>query len=184
MTIDEAMVAEDRRHFLPESVREYASEDRPLPIGSGATNSQPSTVRSMLELLDAQVGDRVLDVGSGSGWTTAILSRLVGVHGSVIGLELEPTLVAWSRENLGLRGNVRIEQAYEGVLGWPESAPYDRILVSAMADELPQELVDQLADGGVLVAPIDSVMTTVRRAGSQIRTAEHGRYRFVPLRRK
>lgn len=180
--IEQAMVAEDRRGFLPESVRHLADRDEPLPIGAGGTNSQPTTVRNMLELLEAAPGHRVLDVGSGSGWTTAILSRIVGAEGYVVGVELEPELVARSRRNLGERTNAHIEQAQHSVLGSPSGAPYDRILVSAMADELPMQLVEQLAEDGLMVVPVADVMMVVRRARGELRTTTHGLYRFVPLR--
>lgn len=179
-----AIRATDRRTFLPRDVRPYADEDRPLPIGHRATNSQPSTVAAMLRLLDARPGHRVLDVGAGSAWTTAILRRLVGDSGSVIGVELEPALVRQGLANLTDAGitDCPIEQAMPDVFGWPEGAPYDRILVSAMADRLPAELVDQLAEGGVLVIPVDGWMLRVRRTADGIETDRHGRYRFVPLR--
>ncbi|WP_199849434.1 protein-L-isoaspartate O-methyltransferase [Blastococcus sp. Marseille-P5729] len=183
MTVREAMGLEDRRGFLPPEYQAHAAEDRPLPIGSGGTNSQPTTVLRMLELLDVHPGHRVLDIGSGSGWTTAVLSRLVGESGTVIGVELEPALVSMGRENLGIRANARIEEAHDGVFGWPQAAPYDRILVSAMAEELPADLIDQLADGGLVVVPIDGVMTLVRKDRGGVTTSEHGLYRFVPLRR-
>lgn len=178
-----AMAAEPRRSFLPHDLGDAADQDAPLPIGAGGTNSQPSTVRAMLELLDVRVGQRVLDVGSGSGWTTAIISRLVGPEGMVIGVELEAELVRFGRENLGRRANASIEQAPADVLGWPAGQPYDRILVSAMAEAVPTELVAQLTDDGRMVVPVASTMLMVRRSSAGYQTTEHGGYRFVPLRR-
>jgi protein-L-isoaspartate(D-aspartate) O-methyltransferase len=177
-----AFDATPRRDFLPRAVRRRASYDGPLGIAAGQTNSQPRTVDDMLRLLDVHPGQRVLDVGSGSGWTTALLAHLVGPTGSVLGVELEPELVSFGSANLGRTGRrwATIREAAPGVLGDPEGAPYDRILVSAMADTLPQELVDQLADDGVMVVPVDGTMLRVRKPGPVV--TAHGRYRFVPLR--
>ncbi|MEP9384426.1 protein-L-isoaspartate O-methyltransferase [Nocardioides sp. KR10-350] len=182
--VAEAMAAVPREGFLPESERRHAAYDGPLPIGHGQTNSQPRTVADMLRLLDVRPGQRVLDVGSGSGWTTGILAHLVGSAGSVVGVELVPELVAFGRQNLAATGQpwARIEQAEEGVFGLPRDAPYDRILVSAESTHLHGELVEQLADGARMVIPVDGRMLVVERDGEEVRTSEHGWYRFVPLR--
>ena len=131
--VNEAFAATPRAQFLPRLARARASYDGPIGIGRGQTNSQPRTVRDMLRLLEVREGGRVLDVGSGSGWTTALLAHLTGPEGEVIGVELEPELVVYGRKNLqrSERPWARIEQAQPGRLGWPEGAPYDRILVSA-----------------------------------------------------
>src|SRR5688572_33158348 len=110
--VDEAFAAVPRRDFLPARQHPFAGLDQALDIGYGVTNSQPTTVRNMLELLDAQPGDRVLDVGSGSGWTTALLAHLVGPTGSVVGVERIPELVEASRANLGdRRPNAEVHEA-------------------------------------------------------------------------
>ncbi|WP_416954745.1 protein-L-isoaspartate O-methyltransferase family protein [Nocardioides sp. T5] len=180
--VSAAFDATPRRDFLPRAVRRRASYDGPLGIAAGQTNSQPRTVDDMLRLLDVHPGQRVLDVGSGSGWTTALLAHLVGPAGTVLGVELEPELVAFGSANLArtARPWATIRQASPGVLGDPAGAPYDRILVSAMADSLPQALVDQLGDDGVLVVPVDGTMLRVGNPGAVV--TEHGHYRFVPLR--
>jgi protein-L-isoaspartate(D-aspartate) O-methyltransferase len=136
----------------------------------------------MLRLLDVRRGQRVLDVGSGSGWTTALLAHLTGPGGEVTGVELEPELVDFGSANLARTGQVwaSIRAAAPEVLGWPAGAPYDRILVSAEPRHLPQELVDQLADDGVMVIPVSGTMLRVTNPGAEV--SRHGGYRFVPLR--
>jgi protein-L-isoaspartate(D-aspartate) O-methyltransferase len=177
-----AFDATPRRDFLPRGVRRRASYDGPLSIAAGQTNSQPRTVDDMLRLLDVHTGQRVLDVGAGSGWTTALLAHLVGPSGSVLGVELEPELVTFGAANLARfeRPWASVRLATPGVLGDPGGAPYDRILVSAEPAELPQELVDQLADDGVMVIPVAGTMLRVANPGAVV--TRHGRYRFVPLR--
>lgn len=179
-----AFAAFPREGFLPDAERRRATYDGPLPIGGGQTNSQPRTVADMLRLLDARPGMRVLDVGSGSGWTTALLAHLVGPTGEVVGVELEPSLVTFGSANLAATHQTwaRIVQAAPGVLGVPEQAPYDRILVSAEPASLPQQLVDQLGEGGRLVIPVRGTMTLVTRTGDDVHESHHGSYRFVPLR--
>ncbi|WP_426574007.1 protein-L-isoaspartate O-methyltransferase family protein [Aquihabitans sp. McL0605] len=182
--IREAFAAVDRRGFLTEHQQRFADDDRPLPIGHGQTNSQPTTVANMLALLDVLPGQRVLDVGAGSGWTTALLGHLVGPEGRVIGVELVPELAVWGAANVG-RHPVpwATEQAAErDVLGRPAEGPYDRILVSAAPGGVPGELVDQLVLGGLMVIPVRSRMLTVRRqAEGPPEIHEHGSYSFVPL---
>jgi protein-L-isoaspartate(D-aspartate) O-methyltransferase len=182
--VRDAFEATPRAGFLPRTARRRASFDGPIQIGHGQTNSQPRTVADMLRLLQVRPGDRVLDVGSGSGWTTALLAHLTGPSGSVLGLEIEPDLVAFGRGNLkGVhRPWARIEPADREVLGRPEEAPYDRILVSADARVLPEELVDQLDLGGRLVVPVRGRMTLVVNDEAGLLISEHGDYRFVPLR--
>ena len=183
-TVRAAFEAFPREGFLRENERRRAAYDGPLPIGDGQTNSQPRTVADMLRLLEVSPGQLVLDVGSGSGWTTALLAHLVGPTGTVLGVELEPSLVEFGSANLAATGQpwASIRAATPGVLGAPDHAPYDRILVSAEPSVLPQELVDQLADGGRLVIPVRGTMNLVRREGEEDRVTHHGYYRFVPLR--
>ena len=182
--VDAAFAAVPRVGFLPKAAADRASFDGPIAIGHGQTNSQPRTVANMLRLLAVHPGQRVLDVGSGSGWTTALLARLTGPTGSVLGVEIVPELVAWGVRNLS-RCDLdwaQIEAADPDMLGRPERGPFDRILVSAEARALPGELVDQLADGGRLVVPVTGTLLLVeRRQGGRVVT-EHGHYRFVPLR--
>lgn len=178
----EAFEAVPRERFLPGDQKPQASLDIPLPIGFNVTCSQPTTVVNMLDLLDVHLGQNVLDVGSGSGWTTALLSYLIGDEGNVVGVERIPELVARSSYVLSDVRNATIKQALEGVFGWPENAPYDRILVSAMADGVPRDLVDQLAVGGMMVVPISGMMCkVVKSPEGTTEVSTHGWYSFVPL---
>ncbi|MEE6271912.1 protein-L-isoaspartate O-methyltransferase family protein [Georgenia wangjunii] len=179
-----AMAVTDRRGFLPADQREHAGRDVPLAIGHGATCSQPSTVARMLTLLEPGPGHRVLDVGSGSGWTTALLARLVAPGGRVVGVELEPDLVVAGASNLAASAAVgaRIVPASPGVLGLPDEAPFDRVLVSAEPPILPAALVEQMAVGGRMVIPVAGELLVVDRGPEGISTRGVGAYRFVPLR--
>lgn len=173
-----------RTPFLPEGAQPYADVDLPLPIGHGQTNSQPSTVVAMLELLEVGAGMRVLDVGAGSGWTTAILARLVGPAGRVLGVERIVDLTRRATTTLAELDLpwAEIRQAVPGVLGLPDEGPYDRILVSAEAPEIPGDLVEQLAPGGIMVIPVRSVMHRVCRGPTgTVEDSRHGLYSFVPL---
>jgi protein-L-isoaspartate(D-aspartate) O-methyltransferase len=182
--VDAAFEAVPRTGFLPRLARHRASYDGPILIGQGQTNSQPRTVADMLRLLEVEAGQRVLDVGAGSGWTTALLAHLVGPEGEVVGVELEPDLVRFGSANLSSTGQpwASIREARAGVLGWPDDAPYDRVLVSAEPLTLPDELVAQVADGGRMVIPVAGTMLLVVRRGDDVEVTEHGGYRFVPLR--
>jgi len=182
--VAEAFAACPRAEFLPASARRRASYDGPIDIGWGQTNSQPRTVEAMLRLLDVHPGQRVLDVGTGSGWTTALLAHLTGPTGRVLGVELEPDLVAIGTANLDAQSLpwASIHEARPGILGLPDAAPYHRILVSAMARELPDELVEQLHTGGVMVIPVAGTMLRVGRSMRGVQVTRHGSYRFVPLR--
>lgn len=182
MDVAEAFDRVPRQRFLPKNMRPYWRLDRPLALAHGQTNSQPSTVAAMLRLLDVREGHRVLDIGAGSGWTTALLAELVGAEGRVLGLERISALADGARAALGQDwpwAEIRVADPDE--LGAAREAPFDRILVSAMADELPEPLIAQLADDGVLVAPVAGVMTRVHRDGDTPAITEHGYYSFVPL---
>jgi len=171
-----------RGRFLPPEERPFASLDAPLPIGFGVTNSQPSTVADMLGLLDVHSGHSVLDVGAGSGWTTALLAQLVGPAGRVLGIERIPELAVRAAGAIVDWPWARIRASDPGVLGSPGEAPFDRILVSAMAADLPAALVEQLTPAGVLVVPVAGVMLRVTRSpDGAVGVTEHGWYNFVPL---
>lgn len=180
-----AMAAVPRVGYLPHGQRGYAAQDRALPIGFDATCSQPSTVAAMLELLEVPAGASVLDVGSGSGWTTAILAHLVGPTGSVRGVEIVSELVDLAAERLRAADLpwASVALAREGVLGLPEAGPFNRILVSADGGQVPGALVAQLVEGGRMVLPAAGRLVLVELVDGAPRTSyAPGRYAFVPLR--
>ncbi|CAA9332536.1 MAG: Protein-L-isoaspartate O-methyltransferase [uncultured Nocardioidaceae bacterium] len=182
--VDAALVAVPRAGFLPTTDIKRSAFDGPISIGYGQTNSQPRTVAKMLRLLDVHLGHRVLDVGSGSGWTTALLAYLTGPTGRVLGVEIVPELVTVGGNNLFAceMGWATIEAADPDVLGRPEQGPFDRILVSAAARALPEALVYQLTDAGRLVLPVSGTLLVIERQGQASTITKHGSYRFVPLR--
>lgn len=153
--IIKAFSSVDRAIFLPKHDLPFAYEDVALPIGFGQTGSQPSTVVFMLELLAPEIGDRILDIGSGSGWTTALLSKIVGRGGQVFGVERIPELIEFGQNNLLKVGatNATIYPSNKN-LGLIKYAPYDKILVSAMAKTFPLDILQQLKIGGRIVIPI------------------------------
>lgn len=174
----------DRALFVSDNYKCEAYEDYPLPIGAEQTISQPTTVAFMFGLLELKEGNKVLDVGSGSGWTTALLARIVGEKGRVIGVEKVPKLVEFGRNNLRKFKftNVRIEKTLEGVIGWPDGGQYDRILVSASAEKLPQGLLNQLKEGGIIVIPVrDSLWKVKRLKNGAFKSKEYPGFAFVPL---
>jgi protein-L-isoaspartate(D-aspartate) O-methyltransferase len=173
----------DRKNFVPAENQTHAYRDKPLSIGYSQTISQPFTVAFMLELLTPQSGQKILDIGSGSGWSTALLAQLVGTSGHVYGTELIPELVTLGQQNIAKYSSLtaKITSASE-TLGLPAEAPFDRILVSAAAKTLPYTLVRQLKIDGVLVLPIgDSIFCVRRQSKTQISTEQYAGFSFVPL---
>jgi protein-L-isoaspartate(D-aspartate) O-methyltransferase len=176
-----------RHAFVPADYRSLAYEDRPLPIGSGQTISQPYIVALMTELIDPEPGDRILEVGTGSGYQAAVAGEVVA---EVYSIELLPELAISAAERLQRLGveNVTV-RAGDGYLGWPEHAPFDGILVTAGADHVPEPLVEQLAPGARMVIPVgeggpDQVLKVIeKRPDGGVEIEDVLPVRFVPLRR-
>ncbi len=179
-----AMRTVPRHLFVPPDYRDQAYADRPLPIGYGQTISQPYIVAWMTELLNVQPGDKVLEIGTGSGYQAAVLAELESVE--VYSVEIIPELAQQAAERLEALGyNVHLKQG-DGYYGWPEHAPYDAIIVTAAPDHLPHPLVTQLKDGGRLVIPIGppggyQSLWQFTRHGDDLQARNLGGVAFVPL---
>jgi protein-L-isoaspartate(D-aspartate) O-methyltransferase len=179
----DAMARVPRHEFAPERYRDQAYEDHPLPIAEGQTISQPYIVAIMLQALALKASDRVLEIGTGSGYVTALLAELTG---EVFSIERHAALANTARELLSRPGyrNVRVVVG-DGTRGFAEGAPYDAILVSAAASELPHELVDQLAEGGRLMIPVgcddSQQLHLIEKRNGQPKTTLREMCRFVPL---
>ena len=182
-TVIDAMEKVPREAFVPEESRALAYEDVPLPIGDGQTISQPFIVAHMVSGLELRRSDRVLEVGTGSGYQAAVLSLLAR---DVLTVERIASLADSARERLADLGfaGVRVERAGEA-LGWPQEAPYDAVIVAAAAPKLPRRLLDQLAVGARLIVPVGSIdaqeLMKVYRTGEGISVHMRGACRFVPL---
>jgi protein-L-isoaspartate(D-aspartate) O-methyltransferase len=177
-----AMRRVPRHLFVPEAERASAYADRPLPIGYDQTISQPYIVAYMTEAIQPTSTDRVLEIGTGSGYQAAVLSELVR---EVYTIEIVEPLATRARATLAELGyqNVRVRHG-NGYLGWPDAAPFDKIIVTAAPDEMPAALVEQLAVGGILIAHVgrgDQTMTIVRKNAAGTVTEKTIEVRFVPM---
>ncbi len=178
-----AMREVPRHLFVPEAMRRSAYEDHPLPIGHGQTISQPYIVAAMTEMLDPKPGDRVLEIGTGSGYQTAVLARLVK---HVYSIEIVEPLGREARARLEQMGcanvSIRIGDGYEG---WPEEAPFNKILLTAAPPEVPPRLVEQLQPGGRLVAPVGTswqeLVVIDKDASGRVRRRSEFPVMFVPM---
>jgi protein-L-isoaspartate(D-aspartate) O-methyltransferase len=179
----EAMADVPRHEFVPPRNRSFAYEDRPLSIGGGQTISQPFMVATMLEALELRGDEKVLDVGTGSGYQAALLSRLVR---EVVTVEIVPRLARNAQKTLKRLGyaNVRVA-AGDGSVGWPAEAPYDAIIVAAGSPRVPAPLLDQLASGGRLVIPVGEPsgqrLLRVHNNHRMLETEQLAWCEFVPL---
>jgi protein-L-isoaspartate(D-aspartate) O-methyltransferase len=172
-----------RHAFVPTGLRHRAYEDSALPIGNGQTISQPWVHARYLELLELTGRERVLEIGTGSGYQTVLLAHLVD---QVFSIERIPALLQQAREVVQLVGARNVSFLLgDGTVGWREYAPYDAILVGAGAPSLPQPLVSQLADNGRLLVPVgdreEQKLMLVRKRGDKVETQEIAPVRFVPL---
>jgi protein-L-isoaspartate(D-aspartate) O-methyltransferase len=178
----QAMTRVPRHLFVPPGVRAVAYEDRPIPIGFDQTISQPFIVAYMTQALRTSRAYRVLEIGTGSGYQAAVLAELVR---EVYTVEIIPQLADRARQNLSATGyrNVHVRTG-NGYLGWPEHAPFHRIIVTAVPDEIPSALVDQLALGGIMVLPVGApiqeitIVTRTPRGFTEQRTLP---VQFVPM---
>lgn len=186
--IKKAFLEVKRENFVPKRFEQYSYSDDALPNELGQTISQPSTIAMMLEILELKEGMKVLEVGSGSGYVLALMSRIVGKDGRVYGVELFKQLVEKSGENLEKEGIANIEvKEGDGAGGWKEKAPFDRILVSCACPFIPRELFNQLKEGGMVVAPVGDTGTQVmemlvKKKGKPFKkTFTESLFKFVPL---
>jgi protein-L-isoaspartate(D-aspartate) O-methyltransferase len=177
-----ALRAVPRERFVPVGERDAAYDDGPLPIGHGQTISQPYIVAIMTELVRPEPGDRVLEIGTGSGYQAAVLAKLVQ---RVYSIEIVPELASRARSTLSELGVENVEVFVgDGYRGLPEQAPFDGILLTAAPREVPQPLLDQLALGGRLVAPVggfDQELRVLERTAEGVTTETLFPVRFVPL---
>lgn len=176
-----------RADFLPEGKKDLADLNQALPIGCGQTISQPLVVAFMIEKLNPQKGDKILDIGSGSGWTTAILAQLVGSEGKVIGLEVISELKEFGQKNISKYNFIkegRVEcRCADGSKGFLKEAPFDRILCSAaVQNKIPSAWKKQLKVGGIIVTPRrSSIWKLTKKAEGEFSSEEHSGFAFVPL---
>jgi len=177
----------DRSYFIDNENKALAHMNQPLPIGYGQTISQPSLVVEMTQLLSPDNTKSVLEIGTGSGYQTAILARF-SQH--VYTIERIPELAQSARKKLDALGITNISYSVgDGSIGWPQYAPYDRIIVTAAAQRMPEELVGQLAEGGIMILPmgprgVQELLKVTRKPGGEIRIQSIEYVRFVELRGK
>jgi len=175
-----------RVDFLPEDSKDLAELNEALPIGYGQTISQPLVVAFMLELLAPEPGEKILDIGSGSGWTSTLLAEIVGDRGMVIAIDIVPELVEFGKNNVKKYNFVKKGRVLficaDGSKGYEKKAPYDKILASASAEMLPKSWKEQLKVGGRIVTPIgSSIWLFVKKSETDFEKIEYPGFVFVPL---
>jgi len=183
--VEDAMLSIRREDFVPPSVRRYAYDDTPLEIGFGQTISAPHMVAMMCEELELKKGLKILEIGAGSGYHAAVISKIIGEEGKVYSIERIAELAEFARKNLEKAGikNVEVIEG-DGSLGLPEYAPYDRILVTCSAPDIPEPLIEQLKEGGIILIPVGrtfSVLIKGIKKGKRLERKEICGCAFVPL---
>ena len=173
----------DRHRFVPEHLRHMAYEDRPLPIGEGQTISQPYIVAFMTQALDLKETDRVLEIGTGSGYQAAVLAEIVE---HVYTIEIIESLGLGAKEALGKAGYTNIDvKIGDGFKGWPEHAPFDAIMVTAAPTDIPAPLKEQLAEGGTMIIPVgqawEQELIVLEKKDGQLHEKKSLPVRFVPM---
>ncbi len=184
--IIEAFKAVDRKDFLPDEIKDQAYINEALPIGYQQTISQPLVVAFMLELLELKSGEKVLDIGTGSGWKAALMAYLVGEAGKVISIERIAELHDFAKQNIAKYGfaakGITKLVLGDGSRGYKKEAPYDKIIAGAAADSLPDTWKEQLKIGGRIVAPVGhSIIVLDKISKEKFQTKEHLGFSFVPL---
>lgn len=184
----EAFKKIDRRIFVPEELKEQAYDDIPLPIGFGATISQPTTIAIMTQALELKKGMKVLEIGTGSGYQSAIISSIIGRKGEVISIEIVPELASLAKKNLKKAGitNVEVINA-DGSKGYEKEAPYDRIIITAASPEIPRHLLKQLKKKGIIVVPVGELFSQrmiKMKKNDKVKIEDLGPFSFVPLKGK
>lgn len=184
--IIDAFQKTDRKDFVCEENKDEAYINEPLPIGYGQTISQPLTVAFMLELLQPEKGNRILEIGSGSGWQTAILARIVGETGRIFAVELIPELEKFGRKNVSKYSftQKKIARFYclNAVKGLPDEAPFGRIISAAACQEVPAAWKEQLKIGGRMVVPVkDTVYLFIKKSENEFEEQAYRGFAFVPF---
>ena len=183
--VESALQNIPRHEFVPESELDYAYDNEPLSIMKKQTISQPGVVTRMTEWLDVKNGQNILEIGTGSGWQSAILSYLVGT-GTVYSIERHPELVKFAQENFK---KLNIDNIHvilgDGTLGYPQASPYDRIIITAACNEIPLPLFEQLSENGLIIAPVgdssQSLVLLQKTSKGMVEIKKQSKYVFVPL---
>jgi len=185
-SIIEAFQKIDRIDFVPEEYKNEAYANYPLPIGAGQTISQPLTVAFMLELLEPKPGEKILDIGAGSGWQTSLLAHLVTERGKIIAIEIIPELKKFAESNIAKYNFLKSERVKlilgNGTKGYEPEAPFDKIIAAASASFIPSAWKEQLKIGGLIVAPVGQSIIVLKKLNqTEFLKEQYFGFSFVPL---